>query len=114
MQQTSEVISKEQCPQCAEEGTDTSCDNLVTFSSGVQHCHRHGTIGKTESNIPKVDPLNLTRADLIQGEYPKQAIRGISAKTCEFYGYQINTFSTNSTFYPKLFSGYPHINFAPI
>lgn len=85
-----QVANKEQCPMCAGEGTDTSCDNLVTFISGVQHCHRHGTVGKVESPEPKIDLLNLTRSDLIEGEYPKVAIRGISSSTTRFYGYQIN------------------------
>ncbi len=91
MQQVNDVISKEACPQCQDEGTDTSCDNLVTFSSGVQHCHRHGTVGKTSAvREQRTDEVTLSRPDLITGEYPRQPMRGISPKTFEYYGYQIN------------------------
>ena len=40
------IISKGRCPECEKEGLDQTGDNLCTFESGVQHCHRHGTLGK--------------------------------------------------------------------
>ncbi len=85
-----EVVSKEQCEQCVAEGFDTAGDNMVTFISGVKHCHRHGTLGKVDNVEPKVDNVQHLSKGLIDGHYPKQSIRGISPKTFEFYGYQIN------------------------
>lgn len=86
----SKVVNKEQCEQCVSEGFDTTGDNLVTFASGVKHCHRHKTLGKIDSIEPKDDIVEYLSKDLINGHYPKQSIRGISPKTFEFYGYQIN------------------------
>ncbi len=88
-----EVVSKEQCSDCASEGLDSAGDNLVTFQSGVKYCvARHGTKGvdKTTTSVAKVDNIQKATTDLFDGEYPKNSIRGISPKTFEFYGYQIN------------------------
>ncbi len=90
-----EVISKEACVECQEEGLDSAGDNLVTFRSGVQYCvARHGTMGMNKENrallIPKVDKVIKASSDLYEGEYPNTPIRNISPKTFEFYGYQIN------------------------
>lgn len=94
MKNEQEVVSKEQCPECAAEGLDSTGDNLVTFQSGVQYCvARHGTQGKSDNvdNLkPKVDKVIKASGDLYDGEYPSKPIRNISPKTFEFYGYQIN------------------------
>ena len=89
-----EVVSKEQCPECAAEGLDTACDNLVTFISGVKYCvARHGTMGVGDKTSPvesKVNEIVKASSDLWDGVYPTSPIRGISPKTFKFYGYQIN------------------------
>ena len=36
----STVVSKSQCPQCAERGRDRSEDNLATYSDGHVYCYR--------------------------------------------------------------------------
>jgi twinkle protein len=90
------VVDKKQCPSCAESGTDSAHDNLVTFESGVQYCVAgHGTMGKNPicHELPHKTLQNNTEREekgLIQGETPKSSLRGISAKTMEYYGYQIN------------------------
>lgn len=39
------VIRHEQCPKCAEEGRDTSEDNLAVYADGGQFCYStHGII----------------------------------------------------------------------
>ncbi len=97
MQTKGVVIDKEQCPQCADEGLDTTGDNLVTFDSGVQHCFRHGVVSHSSnsaqvnrevSNVVNIVPA--TGSSVIEGEAPPNGMRGISSKTFAFYDYQIN------------------------
>jgi twinkle protein len=86
-----EIINVAQCPECAKEGRDTAMDNLTTFQSGIQYCVAgHGTLGKSEGfTVSKMETVRLYK-DLIDGITPISTIRGISPKTFEFYGYQIN------------------------
>lgn len=86
-----EVVSKEQCPACAEEGLDTKEDNLVTFDSGVKHCFRHGVMGASIQVSSKVEPAHVQNGSgMLDGEPAPNGMRGISAKTYAFYDYQIN------------------------
>lgn len=105
---TDEIVSKEQCPECREEGRDSAEDNLTTFRSGVQYCVAgHGTLGVQKDgqsetkSIDKVAKINQaiedgkllikkSSPDLVEGYFPTHPIRGISPKTFEYYGYQIN------------------------
>lgn len=97
----SEIIAKEQCPLCAEEGKDKAMDNLSVFTSGVKYCvARHGTIGTGA----KVDDVKMvTRHEMsqglsrnfIKGTYVDIKSRGISRKTCEFAKYQVEITTKN-------------------
>ena len=42
------LLRKEQCPDCASNGGDTSKDNLAVYSDGQTHCFACGTHGFTE------------------------------------------------------------------
>ncbi len=93
-----DIIRKAQCPDCASQGRDSACDNLVTFSSGVNYCVAcTETKGVCLRYTPKVK-LDLTSelenkplsGGMITGEDPTGPIRGISPKTLKAYGYQIN------------------------
>lgn len=86
-----EILSKEQCPECAEEGRDSAKDNLVTFESGVKHCVAgHGTLGKDESIKKKEVELVHVGEGLKQGVFAPLPSRNISKSTCEFYNYMVN------------------------
>lgn len=89
---SNEVVSTEQCPECANEGRDNAHDNLTTFQSGVKYCVAgHGTLGKIiNMEIVNADLEPLLYKDMIYGTYPLQSMRGISPTTYRFYGYQIN------------------------
>lgn len=96
MRERGEVISKDPCPQCREQGRDSAGDNLVTFSSGVSYCVACAETIKTKGVVTMNDAVNLkptvvkVSSGLISGELSQVPIRGISTKTLEFYGYQIN------------------------
>lgn len=98
-----EIINKSRCPLCAEKGRDTAEDNLHTFKSGVMYCVvceetvgvnneiKKGVNSKSEREYNDFSnkPINES-SGMIIGEYMELKSRGISKKTCEFYGYQIN------------------------
>ena len=90
----SNVINKEQCPDCAKENRDSAGDNLVTFDSGVKYCvacaESKGRASQGDSQPRDVETTEKLSGGMIQGEDPQSAIRGISPKTMRFYGYQIN------------------------
>ncbi len=99
---SNKVESKEQCPKCRDEGYDIKgMDNLVTFAdSHVQHCFRHGYMGKdgTFDNEDQayVKPTKKTVGEImttgliLDGEYADLKSRGISKRTCEYFGYQVH------------------------
>lgn len=85
---------KEQCPDCAAEGLDKACDNLVTFAdTGIKFCiASHGTLSKNTQPISlsvKTQPLS-NPSELLEGEYSAIKSRGLTRKTCEYAGYMIN------------------------
>lgn len=88
------VIDKRQCPKCAENGNDTSGDNLAIYDDGHAHCyacghHVQGDGGETPSP-PKSDK---PAARLIEGgEYRPLTKRRVSDDTCRFFGYQVGKF----------------------
>lgn len=89
------VISKEQCPKCAEEDRDSAGDNLVTFDSGVKYCVAgHGSFAIREQRTPSViSPptfVEKLEGEMLAGEYSCTPIRNVSPTTMHFYGYQIN------------------------
>lgn len=86
MYQTSVILTKIQCPQCATQGRDNSQDNLVIYGDGGQHCFACGYHMKED----KVEEMNT---DLVQGYYDNIPNRGLSKRTCEFYQYQIGKFT---------------------
>ena len=53
------LLRKEQCPDCASNGGDTSKDNLAVYSDGQTHCFACGTHGFTEHSNKLVEVANL-------------------------------------------------------
>ena len=89
-----EVVGREQCPQCAEDGHDQSGDNLARYADGHAHCYKcshhepptddgSGTGGVSDRKTRRLEfsPLDKTSRDIRS--------RRISAKTCSFFGYGI-------------------------
>lgn len=80
-----EVVSREQCPQCAEQGGDAKGDNLARYADGHAHCfacdyHEHGDGDlSTKSKPTTFDPITLNYGDLKS--------RCISERTCRRYEY---------------------------
>lgn len=85
------ILRQEPCPLCIEEGLDSAGDNLTVFDSGVKHCVvRHGTLNKGTSEIEIPMETKQKENKFIDGIYGDITSRGISRKTCEFYGYKLN------------------------
>lgn len=76
------VLKTEQCPSCSEKGLDTSQDNLAVYVDG-KYCFSCGYTEKKAEEKP----------GLIQGTYQDIENRGISKKTCEFFGYQVGRYT---------------------
>jgi twinkle protein len=93
----SKVLHKTQCPRCAEEGKDTSKNNLAVYDNGHSHCFSCKyhvfpkdtfTEGITSADILKVSYLkNITLSNTI-GPMTQQYIswRGVTADTMRYYG----------------------------
>ena len=83
---------KEQCPQCAAKGLDTSGDNLHRYEDGSGHCFaceyhefiRGDTVETTEKKESKKSPSLLHDYDFIG-----LTKRKINSSTCEKYGYGV-------------------------
>lgn len=81
-----EVVGREQCPECAMKGGDTSEDNLARYADGGAHCHacdyhefsdegdRPATKSKKAPGLIEFEPANLPA-------------RGIDEETCKKFGY---------------------------
>lgn len=84
-----EVIGKEPCPKCREQGSDNSGDNLVRYDDGGAYCfacsHSERS-GSSTSEAPTVAPKK--KAGLINDlEYRPLVKRGITEETCKHFGY---------------------------
>lgn len=81
-----DVTGREQCPDCASNGGDSSQDNLARYADGGAHCHACGyhEFGD-ESDRPAKIP-NKT-AGLIDFEPARLPSRGIDEATCAKFGY---------------------------
>lgn len=89
-----DLLRKERCPKCAENGGDTSGDNLSVYSDG-SHCHACGYTARDSSvqSDPPVDgPVAKKKKGLIPlGGYRANTARGISEKACRTMGYSCSS-----------------------
>ena len=85
-----QVLSKEQCPECAKEGNDASGDNLAVYSDGHTHCFACGyhTNGTKDGAVAGGSPQQTSFIPL---EYTCQRLnaRRISDDVCRKFGYGI-------------------------
>lgn len=72
MESNSILVSREQCPKCAEDGADNHQDNLAVYDTHV-HCYRCGYHKSTSSGY---QPATVSRAasGLLDFTYPSEAI----------------------------------------
>tara|TARA_R110002072_G_scaffold151470_2_gene300804 strand:- start:14620 stop:16263 length:1644 start_codon:yes stop_codon:yes gene_type:complete len=89
------VVEKRQCPVCAEEGRDSSGDNLAVYNDGHAHCFACGHHAKSVDDPPsKTNRPRKAIAGLIaDAEYRPLQKRGITEETARKFGYQVGSFS---------------------
>ncbi len=80
------VVSREQCPECSDSGRD----NLVSFSNGSQYCFACGYKNK-DTGIERVNQED-NNFENVPFTFSELKGRGISQKTCEFFGYGIGRY----------------------
>ncbi len=90
----SKLIRKEQCPDCAKMGKDTSKDNLAIFSDGHYHCFSCSKHGFTKNNKQQPKPTKPTKSTKekddswkhdYRGEFYSLIDRSLRAETLEKY-----------------------------
>lgn len=83
-------MAKEACPECLEEGNDTSGDNLTVYENGSKFCFAgHGAITPMSLEKSKKDNLELSYSNNfkpLRGEYRDLPNRRISKEMCEKWG----------------------------
>lgn len=87
-----DVVDREQCPDCAAAGGDTSEDNLARYADGGAHCHACGyhEFGD-ESDRPAKKASKP--AGLIDFDPARLPARGIDEATCRKFGYGYGTYN---------------------
>ena len=83
------LLRKEQCPDCAKDGGDTSKDNMAVYSDGQTHCYACNTHGFVEHK-EKVQVAETTKkkdwlAEYNRGDYYALPDRKLRAETLEKY-----------------------------
>jgi twinkle protein len=83
------LLRKEQCPDCAETGGDTSKDNMAIYSDGQTHCfacNKHGFVEHT-NKVAVVEETSSTADWLTEyrGEFYSLPDRKLRAETLEKY-----------------------------
>jgi len=88
------VAKREQCPKCAETGGDTKRDNLVTFDDGGGKCFACGYLVSTDAPHGFVN-TTVTQSVLVEEKIHEYKLpkRGISERTCKFWGAGVNLVS---------------------
>lgn len=92
----SKCISKEQCPNCAKTGGDTSGDNLAVYDDGHKWCYACNYYEKANKEF----------IDLEEYSYEYLPFRGISKETFQFFGAKTKINKEGK----PVSIGYPHRN----
>jgi twinkle protein len=84
----SNVVGKEPCPACREQGNDTNGDNLARYDDGGAYCFACGHSERAEGQ-PSAVPAAPARKGktLIEWEAARLPARGIDEETCAKFGY---------------------------
>ena len=80
------LCCEEQCPKCAAQGRDNSCDNLAVYNDGHAYCYACAYYKKgdaTNMEVKVKSNLKLMRVLL----FPSR--RGITEDTARRYGYEV-------------------------
>jgi len=94
-----DVVGKERCPACAEQGGDTDGDNLARYTDAGAYCFACGYSERAEGAVVKSTPTSAPagKAMIRDLEYKALVKRGISEETCRHFGYAIGTSSQGKT-----------------
>ena len=84
------VIERTQCPSCAQNGRDSSCDNLCVYDDGGKHCFACGyhESSRSKNKEYKEYKVDTKPASFLNGEIRGLPDRKITEKTTRFYNYQ--------------------------
>jgi len=82
-----QVAERTRCPVCAENGRDTSRDNLCVYADGGKHCFACGYHEGTNTKI-EMAPRKKPDLKFVTGDIRAIGDRNITEKTARFYGYQ--------------------------
>jgi len=85
----SHTVGKKQCPRCAENGNDTSHDNLVMYSDGHGYCFACEYYHKGDSMNTYAGKKEESKFKTLQGVYTNINERGLTEKACRTYGYGV-------------------------
>ena len=81
MNEEGEFIRHEACPHCG------SSDANALYSSGKHYCFSCQTLTPAENQVEAVAILETVDSIFLDLEYKELKKRGITQKTCEFWGY---------------------------
>ena len=84
-----ECVGKEPCPQCRENGGDTSGDNLARYDDGGAYCFKCMYTERGEGEVTRTSQVSKPSSLLTGLEYRPLLKRGISEETCKHFGYAI-------------------------
>ena len=87
----SKVVGREQCDVCQ----DSSRDNKVIYDDGSTYCFACNDYTRGDEMEPEKKQNIETKSSPLVGNGQCKAIetRGISQRTCEFFNYQIGTYT---------------------
>ena len=89
MKEQGSVIDRARCPSCAEQGADTSEDNLAIYDDGHKYCFSCGYYERGNKNMSIKSAEVVTKPDRIyEGECIGNPSRGITKDTAKRYSYQ--------------------------
>ena len=82
------LMERTQCPKCAEQGNDTSCDNLAVYSDGHSYCYACKYYQKGENSAVNYQPAPKEFTP-IKGVFEPIPSRNITEDTCRQFNYQL-------------------------
>lgn len=84
----SHELHKEQCPQCAAKGNDTSEDNLSVYSDGHVYCHSCEYFANGDGEAAEEEVYEKP-FDILNGRCVAIPTRKIKEKTCQKFRYEV-------------------------
>jgi len=81
------VVRREQCPKCAAQGRDNSCDNLAVYNDGHAYCYACAYYKKGDATNMEVKVEKQFKT--YEGAVVPLKERGITEDTARRYGYEV-------------------------